>query len=61
LNDLGASPHGMEEKSNSARLESDKKMYKTRIDALDNQIDSFVYNLYGLMEKEINIIKGEGK
>ncbi|MCK4353089.1 N-6 DNA methylase [candidate division WOR-3 bacterium] len=47
----------LQEKFHSAKLESDKKMYKTRIDALDNQINFLVYNLYGLTKKEREIIK----
>lgn len=47
----------LQKKFHSTRLESDKKMYKTQIDVLDNQIDSLVYKLYGLTEEEIKIIK----
>ncbi len=47
----------LQKKFHSVRLESDKTMYKTRIDVLDNQIDSLVYELYGLTEKEIRIIE----
>ncbi|MCK4307379.1 N-6 DNA methylase [candidate division WOR-3 bacterium] len=46
----------LQKKFHPARLESDKKMYKTQIDVLDNQIDSLVYELYGLTEKEIKVV-----
>lgn len=48
----------LQKKSHFVRLESDKKMYQTQIDVLDNQIDSLVYELYGLREKEIKIVEG---
>ncbi|MCK4321190.1 N-6 DNA methylase [candidate division WOR-3 bacterium] len=47
----------MQKKYHSARLEQDKKLYKTQIDLLDKQIDSLVYKLYGLTEEEIEIIE----
>lgn len=49
----------LQKKFHSTRLESDKKMYKTQIDVLDNQIDSLVYKLYGLAEEEIKIIESQ--
>jgi adenine-specific DNA-methyltransferase len=39
-----------------AKLERDKKLYKQKIDIIDNKIDKLVYELYGLSEKEIKII-----
>ena len=45
----------LQKKFYSTRLEKDKKMYKTQIDILDNQIDSLIYKLYGLTEEEIKI------
>lgn len=47
----------LQKKFHSVRLESDKEMYRRQIDVLDNQIDALVYELYGLTEEEINIIK----
>ena len=47
----------LQKKYHTIKLESDKKMYKTQIDILDNQIDSLVYKLYGLTEEEIKIIE----
>ncbi|MCK4330546.1 N-6 DNA methylase [candidate division WOR-3 bacterium] len=47
----------LQKKFHSARLENDKRMYKTQIDILDKQIDSLVYKLYGLTKEEIKIIK----
>jgi len=42
-----------------AKLERDKKLYKQKIDIIDNKIDKMVYELYGLSEEEIRIIKEE--
>ena len=39
--------------------ETDKKLAKQRIDILDKQIDTLVYELYGLTEEEIKIVEGE--
>ncbi len=47
----------LQKKYHSARLEQDKKLYKTQIDLLDQQIDSLAYKLYGLTEEEIKIIE----
>jgi len=47
----------LQEKYHNARLEQDKKLYKTQIDIIDNQIDSLVYKLYGLTQKEIKIVE----
>ena len=47
----------LQKKLRSVRLESDKKLYKTQIHLLDNQIDSHVYKLYGLTDEEIKIIE----
>jgi len=50
-----------QKKYHSARLEQDKKLYKTQIDLLDHQIDSLVYKLYGLTEDEIKVVEGSLK
>jgi len=49
----------LQEKYHSVRLEQDKKLYKTQIDLLDNQIDTLVYKLYNLTEKEIKVVEGK--
>ena len=40
-----------------AKLESDKKLLLERASMLDNKIDELVFSLYGLNEKEIEIIR----
>lgn len=40
-----------------ARMETDKKFLKQKIDLLDVQIDASVYRQYGLAEEEIEIIE----
>ena len=41
----------------SAKLERDKKLYKQKIDIIDNKIDKLVYELYGLTEEEIEMVE----
>ena len=36
------------------------ELYQRQIDATDREIDRLVYNLYGLTEKEIGIVEGNG-
>jgi len=48
----------LQKKYHNSRLEQDKKLYKTQIDLLDHQIDTLVYKLYGLTEKEIKVVEG---
>lgn len=38
--------------------ETDKKFIQQRISILDEQIDSLVYELYGLTDEEIKIVEG---
>jgi type I restriction-modification system DNA methylase subunit len=40
-----------------AKSSHEKEMLKRRIDATDSQIDALVYELYGLTEEEIEIVK----
>ena len=47
----------LQKKFHSTRLEHDKKLFKTQIDLLDNQIDTLVYKLYGLTEDEIKVVE----
>jgi len=49
----------LQKKYHSAQLEHDKKLYKTQIDLLDRQIDTLVYKLYGLTDKEIKVLEGK--
>jgi len=49
----------LQKKYHSARLEQDKKLYKTQIDLLDHQIDTFVYRLYSLTQEEIKVVEGQ--
>ena len=42
----------------NAKSDSDKKLYKQKIDLIDNQIDNLVYKLYGLTDEEIKIVEG---
>jgi len=49
----------LQKKYHNARLEQDKKLYKTQIDIVDNQIDTLVYKLYGLTEEEIKVVEGK--
>lgn len=41
-----------------ARTPHDKELIERRISATDKQIDSLVYELYGLTEDEIKIVEG---
>ena len=45
--------------SDKLKTETDKKLAKQRIDIIDKQIDTLVYELYGLTEEEIKIVEGE--
>jgi hypothetical protein len=42
----------------SAKTSHDKTILQRQIDATDKQIDSLVYELYGLTEEEIRIVEG---
>jgi type II restriction/modification system DNA methylase subunit YeeA len=46
-----------QKKYHSARMESDKTMYKREIKRLDTEIDNLVYKLYELTDEEIKIIE----
>jgi hypothetical protein len=39
------------------RLDNEKKMLQGQIDATDRQIDTLVYELYGLTEEEIKVVE----
>jgi len=40
-----------------AKMDKDKVYYENKCTALDRQIDRLVYDLYGLTEKEIQIVE----
>ncbi len=42
----------------SAKTESDKQFYQKKADIIDKQIDTLVYELYGLTAEEIKIVEG---
>ena len=41
----------------AVKSENDKKLYQQKIDLIDKQIDSLVYELYNLTDEEIKIIE----
>lgn len=47
----------LNKKMADASLSADKEMYKRQIDATDREIDSLVYELYGLTDEEITIVE----
>jgi hypothetical protein len=49
----------LNKKMASASVPADKEMLKRQIDATDAEIDSIVYELYGLTQEEIKIVEGE--
>jgi hypothetical protein len=44
-----------------AQSDKDKDFYENKCAALDRQIDSLVYELYGLTPGEIKIVEGAAK
>jgi len=44
---------------NSVIFDSDKKFLHQRVDILDKQINTVVYELYGLTADEVKIVEGE--
>jgi adenine-specific DNA-methyltransferase len=48
-----------QKKAHSAKTECDKKHYQQKLEILDNQIDDFVYGLYGLTKEEVAVVEGE--
>lgn len=48
---------GVQEQLHNAKTESDKKLYQKKADIIDKQIDTIVYKLYDLTNKEIEIIE----
>jgi hypothetical protein len=43
-----------------AKTDKDKAYYEKKCASLDRQIDRLVYQLYGLSEKEIRVVEGQG-
>ena len=48
----------LQKKHHEARMERDKELYERQIKLVDTQIDRLVYELYGLMEEEIDNSEG---
>jgi type I restriction-modification system DNA methylase subunit len=47
----------LQKKFFTAKIETEKKIFKKQIDILDKQIDQLVYELYGLTDEEIKIVE----
>jgi predicted nucleic acid-binding Zn-ribbon protein len=45
----------------AAKGEHERNLLQRQIEATDRQIDSLVYELYGLTEEEIRIVEGATK
>jgi hypothetical protein len=48
----------LNKKLQDARLEQERTMLSRQIEAMDETIDKFVYELYGLTEEEIKRVVG---
>jgi len=48
----------LHKKLDAATIPADKKVYQRQIETTDQEIDALVYELYGLTEEEIAIVKG---
>ena len=46
-----------QKKYHDARMDRDKELYVRQIKIVDTQIDRLVYDLYGLMEEEVKVVK----
>ncbi|MDD4976858.1 MAG: TaqI-like C-terminal specificity domain-containing protein [Bacteriovorax sp.] len=46
----------LQKKYHDARMERDKELYDRQIKLVDKQIDTLVYELYGLTEEEIKVV-----
>lgn len=47
----------LKERYLDARMDRDKELYERQIKIVDAQIDRLVYELYGLTEEEIELVK----
>jgi hypothetical protein len=43
----------------AATIPADKVLYQRQIEATNRQVDSLVYELYGLTEEEVAIVEGQ--
>ncbi len=50
-----------QKKYHSARIDTEKTLFKKQIEILDHQIDQLVYELYGLTDEEIKIVEEDIK
>ena len=50
----------MHKEKAAARPATEKNMLQMQIEATDTQIDTLVYELYGLTEDEIRVVEGAG-
>ncbi|MCK4732515.1 MAG: hypothetical protein KAT65_08655 [Methanophagales archaeon] len=47
----------LKRKYHETRMEQDKELYERQIKFVDAQIDRLVYDLYGLTEEEVKVVK----
>lgn len=47
----------LQKKYHDARIDRDKELYERQIKIVDAQIDRLVYELYGLSEKERELVE----
>ncbi|MGD2088484.1 MAG: N-6 DNA methylase [Candidatus Aminicenantes bacterium] len=47
----------LQKKYHSAKIETEKNLFKKQIEIVDKQIDQLVYELYGLTDEEIKIVE----
>ena len=47
----------LQRKHHETRMERDKVLYERQIKVVDAQIDRLVYDLYGLTEEEVKVVK----
>ena len=52
---------GLMPKLRAATVESEKAVLQNAVTATDQQIDTLVYELYGLTEDEIKLVEGNAK
>ena len=48
---------GLHKKLAAVTIPAEKQLYQRQIEATDRQIDALVYELYGLTEEEIVVLK----
>jgi len=49
----------IQQKSQSNKVEADKKHYQQKVELLDKQIDELIYEIYGLTKEEIAVVEGK--